>query len=204
MCQTIIEKMRSAVSFDEDSHIYTVNGKVFPSVTTVIPKQKFFMSPENLESYRLEGVENHKRLEEYFNCKTKKGNSAIDGFISQHPEFGKFIGSEVLLWSKLGYAGTADLLFENAVVDLKRSVGNKKIHALQLAGYHRAAFEHGLINRNKNHYIIIIGKNGKLIQKNVWNMFADNIFQCCLKYYNVTELAESEKLYEIIIKYLES
>jgi hypothetical protein len=204
MCQTIIEKIRSAVSFDEDSHTYYVNGKVLPSVTKIIPKQNFFMSPERLESCRLDGIENHKRLEEYFNCKTKKGNSAIDSFISQHPEFGKFIGSEVLLWSKLGYAGTADLLFENAVVDLKRSVGDKKIHALQLAGYHRAAFEHGLINRNKNHYIIVIGKNGKLIQKNVWNMHSDNIFLSCIKYYNSTDQTESEKLKTAIKNYLEA
>ena len=208
--QSVIDRIAEvsrAVVFDEAAHSYTVNGKPVPSVTTVMPSKGFFVTEERLEECRADGKFNHKRLEAYFLDDAPiedPVNAAITEFIDKHPEFGSYVGSEVVLWSKFGYAGTSDLLFENAVVDMKRTIGDKKIHALQLAGYHRAAVEHGLIASNRNHYIIRIDDKGKLEQKNVWNQYSDIMFLSCVKLFSETEEAKREIINQSIQKYLRS
>ena len=191
-----IDEIKSVVSFDEAAHSYSVKGRVVPSVTTVLPRKGFFVTPERLEECRDEGKWNHRLLEAYFLDEVPAPtpfNDAITGFISRHPEFGAFVGAEVVLWSKFGYAGTADLLFEHAVVDMKRTIGDKRIHALQTAGYHRAAVEHGLIADNRNHYIIRLDEAGVLEQKNVWNSLADMIFLACVQKYKAEQSGDADK-----------
>lgn len=202
-----IEAVRSAVSFDEATHRYTVNGNEFPSVTTVIPRKDFFVSSERLEECRMEGEWKHSLLEAFFlddDPPPTPFNDALKGFLSTHPEFGEFVGSEVLLWSKFGYAGRADLLFENAVIDMKRTIGEPRYHALQLVAYQRAAVEHDLIYTSKNHYIISIDDDGKLRQKNVYTQGAETMFLVCLRAYNETNEAKRQGFNMLINSYLRS
>ena len=208
--QSVIDKIaavESAVVFDEAAHRYTVNGNEFPSVTTVIPRKDFFVSTERLEECRREGEWKHSLLEAFFiddNPPSTPFNDALKGFLSMHPEFGEFVGSEVLLWSKFGYAGRADLLFENAVIDMKRTIGEPRYHALQLGAYQRAAVEHDLISASKNHYIISIDDAGKLRQKNVYTQGADTMFLVCLKAYNEPDETKRQGYTRIINTYLRS
>lgn len=214
--QSVIDRIadiKSVVAFDEATHSYSVKGKPVPSVTTVMPSKGFFVSPERLEQCRVEGEEKHSILEAVMyaidmdiECEYTGSPfmSAVQRFIGMHPEFGEYVGSEVVLWSKFGYAGKADLLFENAVVDLKRTIGGTKYHALQTSGYHRAAVEHDLIYANKNHYIISIGDDGELRQKNVFTQGADTMFLVCLKAFTEPDEAKKEGFNRIINTYLRS
>ena len=208
-----IARVKSVVVVDEAAHSYTVKGKIVPSVTTIMPSKSFFVSPERLEECRLEGAERHGILEavmwsidtgepcEYTGFPFM---DAVQRFIKMHPEFGEYVGSEVVLWSKFGYAGTADLLFENAVVDLKRTIGETKYHALQTTGYHRAAVEHDLIYANKNHYMISIDDAGNLKQRNVFTASAETMFLICLKAFNEQDEAKKAGYYQLINNYLRS
>lgn len=208
-----IADIKSVVVFDEATHSYSVKGKPVPSVTTVMPSKGFFVSPERLEECRVEGEEKHSILEAVMyaidmNIECEYTGSpfmnAVQRFIGMHPEFGEYVGSEVVLWSKFGYAGKADLLFENAVVDLKRTIGETKYHALQTTGYHRAAVEHDLIYSNKNHYMISIDDAGNLKQRNVFTASAETMFLICLKAFNEQDEAKKAGYYQLINNYLRS
>jgi len=177
------------VTFDESTHTYFMDGIKAPSVTEVMPKQAghSFVSAERMEETSIDGKWRHSLVEQYM-IRRNKGENAktpieigLSDFLFVHPEFGKFIGSEVLLWSHFRYAGTADLLFENAVVDVKRTMGAKKYHALQTAGYHRAAVERGKIKTNRNHWILELHDDGTYKAVNVWNELADVMFVSLVK-----------------------
>ena len=129
--------MRPEVVFDEANHTYTAGGVILPSVTQVLPQKDFVVDAERLEECRKEGKINHAIVQQYFKDGDTMGMPLLEGlrrFIAEHPELGRFVGSEVMLASRFRFAGTADMLFENGVVDLKRSIGDRRIHALQKIG----------------------------------------------------------------------
>ena len=193
------------LTYNDELHEYRMGDIVFPSVTQVLPQKGFFVSAERLEECRREGKQNHADAEIFLLSGETFGSEYAEGvkrFMQNVPkEWGKLIGSEVRLWSKHKYAGTADLLFENAVVDMKRTFGDKQIHALQLAGYHFAAVERGLINRNTNHYILTI-KDGNPKWVNVYHELAEIMFLSLVRRWWTKDEALKAKIDHSVNQYL--
>lgn len=195
----------SGVIFDASTHTYTAGGVVLPSVTQVLPKNDFFVSPERLEECRQEGKINHAIVQQYFKDGDTMGMPLLESlrrFIAEHPEIGRFVGSEVMLASRFRFAGTADMLFENGVVDLKRSIGDRRIHALQTEGYAILAEENGLINPTKIRIILTIDDDGKYKAVPVWNDLARPVFFSCVKRWWAKDEQQKTAIDDVISKYM--
>jgi hypothetical protein len=174
-----MDSNKSCVEFDEVNHIYRVDGKIVPSVTQLLPKQDYFVSDDRLAECASEGTSLHNEIENYF--KTGKSTSpftdAVQRFMDEMKnEIGNLVCFEKPLASSKGYAGKPDMIFENAIVDLKRTYKNKKIHALQTAAYHLLAFENGLIKQTKKHYILVVHSDGTYKAYSVYDAMAETIF----------------------------
>lgn len=169
------------VEFDEANHIYRVNGRVVPSVTQLLPKSEYLqnMDPERLSELADEGKANHAAVEEFLH--TRKATcgylEGVEKFLADYDrELGNLVAAERAMGSIRGFAGTADMIFEHAIVDLKRSFGDRKIHALQTAGYNFLAVENALTRPVKKHYILVSHDDGTYEAVNVYNDRAEVIF----------------------------
>ena len=182
------------MKYDPEKHEYTLNDKRLFSVTEVLPKMDFHCSPERLEETHIYGVENHGMIKLFLDT----GDTFDDPYImafsewldENYPVLGKLLYHEQPMLSiKHAFAGTPDIIFEKAIVDNKRSFGDKKIHALQLAGYYLLAREKG-IKKTKT-WLIISFTNGKFKARNVYDDRAENIFLACLNRYKNDQLIDS-------------
>lgn len=173
------------VTFDEAKHEYRAGGVIVPSVTGVIPNDwksvRRIVGADNYEAARKDGVECHKKVEEYLKGMRKKVPRS-DAFLCvfeqfyQHQKIGDLVACEETLYSKrYGFAGRPDMGFERAGVDLKRSLGDVKKHALQMAGYNILFSENGLAKKNKMWWILVV-KDGAYKLVNVYNRLAENMF----------------------------
>jgi hypothetical protein len=105
-----------------------------------------------------------------------------------NPENKSLVGSivmyeEPLFSIKHKFAGKPDAVFSKAIIDFKRSPGDTKIHALQLAGYHTLAKENHIAPATKI-WLILWFDGKKFKAKNVYDIRAENIFlQLVKKYY---------------------
>lgn len=188
-----MENNKSRIVFDPVSHIYRVDGKIVPSVTQLLPKQDFFVSEERLEECAAEGRENHKEIEEFLKTgiSTSGRTEAMQKFMSERKnEIGGLVASELPIASVKGFAGTPDAIFEKAIVDFKRSFGNKKIHTLQTAGYHLLAVENGLIKPTKLHYILILNDDGGYDLNMVYDAMAEMTFLSLVQRYKIDKAVE--------------
>ena len=177
------------IIFLEESHTYIVDGEVVPSVTQIIPRQDFSNIPEHiLENARIDGIEKHLFIERYFNT----GISDVEDeftfkfneFIKRN-SFGNLLKNEKSMYSeKFKFAGTPDMIFENAIVDFKRSINysNVKNYSLQLAAYNLLCKEN-LEKDFKTEQYILYQKEGEFKLKNVYNPDAEKIFLLMLDQY---------------------
>lgn len=157
-----------------------------PSVTQLIPKPDFFCTPAQLEAALQEGIETHSKVEMYFsigNALEDPELKAVEKAIKSNTNFlGRYVQHEERL-SNNKFSGKPDVIFEKAIVDFKRSLGNKKYHALQLAGYHILAVENKIIKPTRKWYIAY-PVNGVYKLVNVYNELATDIFKGLVnKYY---------------------
>lgn len=173
-----------AVSFFPESHTYYADGKLVPSVTNLIntfaKQHDRFVSDERYEECAEEGRANHAAVEDMLSTgKSSCGyTDAVQRFIEEQESLlGELVMYETPLGSKRGFAGTPDMVFEHAIVDLKRSFGDKKIHALQLAGYHALVVENGIIIHPTNqHYILVADEDGTYSFTQVYHPLAEQTF----------------------------
>jgi hypothetical protein len=136
-------------------------GVFYPSVSEIVryghPDQ-FFCTPEQLERARIQGVENHQLVENYFEFGDTFGIKYLEvfdawfkgiGLKNPHPE-------ERIDDDALRVSGKPDMFFlqEGVLMDLKRTIGDPEKHALQLAGY-------SILIENKYHVEVT---NWKIIQ----------------------------------------
>ena len=174
-----------------DTHEYKIDGNIIPRVTQLLPKQNFFCTPEQLEAARVEGVENHSMIKLYFDTNDTYDNQILIDLETTLKELNYLTGDIVrnennLFSEKHRFAGTPDAVFEKAIVDFKRSAGNKKIAALQLAGYYILAKENKLLSKTKT-WLILYYDNGKWKYYNVYNDKAENIFLSLVKKHNIEQ-----------------
>lgn len=137
------------INFDPVKHVYSLpGGEVIPSVTQIIsPLHDFGMVPKDvMERARLFGNGVHKTVELYLldELDEETLDPALTGclnafrlFLLDHPEFADAtpIIETPGYHPRLKYAGTPDLEYEWAVVDLKSRAVNLVCDPLQLAAY---------------------------------------------------------------------
>ncbi len=171
------------LEYNPDFHEYKIDGKVVPSVTQLIPFNKSeFVSEEELEFARQEGIYIHDCINVWNTTKTIQDESIVEPYLKFLDEAEKRFGKLVLHETQLGsdnpkFAGTPDLVFENAVVDIKRTFYNKKIHALQCSAYGYLAAHNKFTKKTKNHLILVINKEaGEYKTHFVFDAQAEQIF----------------------------
>lgn len=188
-----MDSNKSHIEFDETTHTYRVDGKIVPSVTQLLPKQDYYVSDERLAECAEEGTAIHKEVEEFLKSgvSTSPYTDAVKKFMEDmKSEIGGVVIFEIPLPSSRGFAGTPDIVFENAIVDIKRTCGNKKIHALQTAGYNLLAVENGYIKPVKKHYILVCKDDGGYDASMVYDSMAEVTFLSLLQRYKIDKAIE--------------
>jgi len=182
------------VEYDVENHLYKIDGERVPSVTELLPEQSFYCTPEQLEAARLDGVDNHNKIRMYYDT----GQTFEDPFIEQYHNLieenknllGGFQFNEKFLFSvRLKFGGTPDTIYEKAIIDLKRSKGDDKRQALQMAGYNILLRENKI--QAKKIWLLIYGVNDKLKIKNIYDSQAENIFLALRKRYDLNQAIEN-------------
>jgi len=184
---------KSRIDFDPVTHTYRVDGKVMPSVTQLLPKQDYFVSDERLAECADEGTANHEAVKEFLRTgeSTCGYTDAVKKFMDEmKSEIGGLVCCEIPLASNKGFCGTPDMIFEHAIVDLKRTFGNRKLHALQTAGYNILAVENGLIQTTKKHYILVCHEDGGYDLNMVYDPYAESTFLSLVARFKIDKALE--------------
>lgn len=165
-----------------------------PSVTEIIPKPEFWCTPEQLEAARENGVEKHSLIKMYYDLGDTCDNQYLDDYNTMIKEnrgqFGDFLVSEHSMYSKkYDFTGRPDVVYSDAIIDIKRNKGIEKIHSLQLAGYSILAKESGLGNIKK--WFIAWHTGSKFKIQNVYDPQAIDIFIALRKKYDLDKAIEN-------------
>ena len=165
--------------FDKEKHHFFINDMRIPSITQCLPTQNFFVSEKRLEETRQEGIDMHSLMKLYFDTDQIFNEPilfALDIMLKEHEkEFGKKLIWETPLYSdKYLFAGIEDVMFENAIIDFKRSFGNKHYHSLQLAAQSILGKENNICNTEN--WFIAFYQNSKFKLKPVYNPDAKRMF----------------------------
>jgi hypothetical protein len=177
------------LKFDADNHIYTAGGVRVPSVTQLLPEQKYFCTPEQLEAARVDGVDNHAMIKMFLDTGETYGEPYLIAFAewlkSAESVTGPVVQYETMLYSKKHrYAGTPDIICQNGIIDIKRSFSNAKQHALQIAGYMILAKENNIIPKNKI-WLIAWYDGQEFKAKNVFNIHAEAVFMSLVSRWHI-------------------
>ena len=177
---------------------YPKEWRPYPSVTEVMPKTDFsHITPQQLEHARIQGTNNHLRVKRYLETGNDRKSPYIklfNQFIEENTkELGKLIMFETPLFSKKhSFKGTADLVFEKGLVDLKRTFWETKRHGLQLAGYNMLTAENKILKKTKNRFILTIHTDeNKYKLRNVWVEKADETFLALLQRRKIDEYIDA-------------
>lgn len=177
--------------YNPDTHEYFIDGVRVPSVTEIIPPPDFsFVSPEYLEQCRIEGEEDHSKIRMYFDTHDTFGDPYLqrfEAFLKENEgELGRLIMYETPQFSnKHRFAGTPDIIFEHAILDVKRKPNNTKRHALQLAGY--SLLVDGAHQRDR---FIVWDDGEKFHMRDVFRPVADDIFLKLVERYYINQAYE--------------
>ena len=147
------------LTFEEESHIYRLNGTEIPSVTTLMnPLSSSFyktVDPAVLERAARRGTAVHNANENYALYGIEDISPAYAGYFAGFKEWWDktqpvLLATESRVYHKiLGYAGTEDLLClindRVTMIDYKTSASvNQMLCGVQLEGYDRAFESHGI------------------------------------------------------------
>lgn len=161
------------LTFDENGHIYRLNGLVIPSVTTLMKplSDDFYrtVDPAVLDRAAKRGTAIHNAVENYTQFGIEDIAPAYAGYFNGFLQWWKLrkpvpLATEQKVYHKiLRYAGTADLICtingRLTLVDYKSSAQvNTKLCAVQLEGYDRAFESHGV--KVEDRLILHLSKTG--------------------------------------------
>ena len=187
------------LSFEEERHIYRLNGIEIPSVSTIMKplsdSQYFGVDEEIMRRAAERGTAVHNAIENYLKFGivdiSPEYQGYMDAFLKFMEDFDvKPLATESRVYHKtLRYAGTADMpaIVNGQVicVDFKTSASvNKMLTGIQLEGYAKAYESHGLNFDGKA--ILHLKKTGKYS----WVYYDKNdvesweVFGACLKIQN--------------------
>ena len=197
------------ITFDPATHTYYNGGQKWPSVTQLLPNQNGlrFLSERRLLELSTDGKTNHAAVANMMETGETFSDPYLEGIKKELSKYknvtGNFRGSESIVWSERNeYAGTLDLLYDRSIIDVKRTLGNKKIHALQLIAYMFAAEEMGMIRQTENLFVITGKETGKAKLVNVYDRDAENMFALCLRRHKEKDINIINDIDETITRYL--
>lgn len=172
------------IKFNEELHEYSVEGTTYPSVTQVLPKINFYCTKAQLEHARQDGIETHSKIKLFLDTRKTYGDPILEAFEDWLLSNESLVGQPVkwehpMVSSKHKFAGTPDIIFEKALVDVKRSFQGPRRHSLQTAGYNILTREAKILD-TKIHLIVYPDK-GVYKAVNVYNPMAEGIFLSCVK-----------------------
>ena len=184
-----------SIVLNSETQEYTVDGIIYPRVTQILPKQDFFCDSKTLEAVRQDGIRNHSLIESYHETEDTHDIPYLEIYKrfldEQEGLLGQFICNEKSMFSRRGFVGTPDLIFSKARIDLKRSFGVKKYHALQLAGYNILAKDNGMIDTNRWFILLINKEKNDYTLKPVYNPQAETIFLALLQKHKISEAIDN-------------
>ena len=162
------------LSFEEEKHIYKLNGIVVPSVSTVMRplSQALYKEVDMavLDKAARRGTAVHNAIENYSNFGIVDIDPELKGYFDAYLKWleeykPRTLANECRVYHKvMRYAGTADMPVEiggeNILVDFKTSASvNKMLTGVQLEAYAKAYESHGLSFDGKA--ILHLQKTGK-------------------------------------------
>jgi hypothetical protein len=164
--------------YNEETRNHKLDGLDIPSVTQVIPDEKFYCTPEQLETARDEGIDNHSAIKMYNDTGETFGNPLLIAYEKWLKEYDGMLGNLICyerpMFSIKGFCGRPDTIFEYAIVDFKRGPGDKKRRVLQLAGYSILVQEN--LKMKTKIWISAYFNGKKIIAKNIYDPQAESIF----------------------------
>jgi hypothetical protein len=171
--------------FDQENHIFYMDGERVPSITQAMPQPERYVSKERWEELQIEGSENHALIKMYFDTGDIFNEPmlfALDIWYNANKDkLGKLVWHEKPLYSEQHrFAGIPDAIFEHAVVDFKRTFSNKNTHSLQIGAQHILVVENKII-KPTTLWFIVYYNNGKMTAKDVYNPEAESGFITCVK-----------------------
>ncbi len=184
--------LESGVQFDEISHVYTFEGQIIPSVTTLMkPLSKTVyadVDPVTLEAAARKGTIVHNAIENWMKFGIEDIADEQRNYFDAYKKYEdekkpKLLYSEVRLFHKyLRYAGTADSICEidgkTYIVDYKTTANlNPMLTRVQLEAYKQAVENMGVKVQGKA--IVQLKKDGtykfeehELVDGEAWKAFA--------------------------------
>ena len=147
------------LTFEEEQHIYKLDGKYIPSVTTVMKplSQALYKDVDEsvLNKAAARGTAVHNAIENFVKFDFSDIDPEYEGYLRGFKDWWKEtqpvpLGSECRVYHKvLRYAGTADMPVEidgkRILIDFKTSAGvNKMLTGVQLEAYAKAYESHGI------------------------------------------------------------
>jgi hypothetical protein len=176
-------------NYNEDTRVHTLDGIIIPSVTQVLPETNFYCTPEQLEAARDEGIDNHSAIKMYHDTGATFGNPLLIAYEEWIKENAGMLGNlkyyEIPMYSKKGFCGKPDAIYEYAILDFKRGPGDKKRRALQLSGYSILAHEN--IKLKTKIWISAYFNGKKIIAKNIYDPQAENIFMSLVRKWQIEQ-----------------
>ena len=184
------------LEYNDEKHEASYNGVAVPSVTTVLPKVNFYMPESELAIKRENGKERHEMVKLYLDTKHTYDDPfliMIDEWLKSHKKLtGEMIHHEKKFFSKRHlFWGTPDMVFEDAIIDLKSTLYAPKIFALQMAGYAVLMKEHGLKKIKK--WIVLYpsaDRSFTMKEKNVYNDKAEDVFIALVRKWHLEKTVE--------------
>jgi hypothetical protein len=192
-----------SLEFDAQSHIYKFDGRVIPSVSNILaPYMDFSKIPKQmlldkqswgnsvhkyLEEYD-KGVLDYDAIEEVLDPEAPNIKAVVmswDKFIDPYLEKHDTMKIEHKMFSpRLRYAGCADRIVGNTVIEIKSSQPRKAV-GVQLSAYASVAAECGLIDINKVELVSWhVDEQGRDTVK-TWDYKSNfNVFMCLVTAFN--------------------
>lgn len=155
--------MKLEIEFDSVSHKYYSNGREIPSVTRILDTGQYYKNVDKnvLANAAAKGSILHQNVAYYIQTGDTMNEPLLVKFemlLRRLKDYtGEIIASERTMGAKIGrnmeFAGTADILTEKSVIEIKSKNTNMKMYWLQLAGYGILAKENEIM-KPKNFIVI--------------------------------------------------
>lgn len=154
--------MKLAIEFDNKNHRYYCDGREIPSVTRILDTGQYYKNVDKnvLANAAAKGSMLHQNVAYYIQTGDTMNEPLLinlEMLFRKLKEYtGEIIASEKIMGAKIkkmAFAGTADIITEKSVIEIKSNNTNTKLYWLQLAGYSLLAKEND-ITKPKNLIVI--------------------------------------------------
>lgn len=195
------------LSFNPDTHIYTIDGAVVPSVTQLLkPLIDYSGIPADvLERAQAFGIAVHTMVELVLAGTLDYGSlddgllnplAAFDQWRRDYPAFAERLPTAIVerpMWHKrLGFAGKPDLILDGfAIVDVKTRLPNLVADAIQDSGYEMLHLENGGTKAKYGHYVLHLPASGPYKFQKLENREAPKRFRHLLDLYHMNKALEA-------------